>query len=124
MESMCVDCGLCCYASVPFGKGSVLVPELRCKHLKVEKGGKSCCGVYENRLDVAKDWCMPLAEAIKKGIFPEACPYVQDMQDYVGAAVVSDETYQALRPQIRKAIEAGGKPAWVSDTHWQKFTKE
>lgn len=34
LESMCVNCGLCCYAQVELVKGhKVLVPELRCRHL-------------------------------------------------------------------------------------------
>ena len=122
LEATCVDCGLCCYASAPLGKGSVMVPELRCKHLALEKGtGKSCCNVYEDRHDVAKGWCLPLADAIEKGVFPEQCPYVSDMKDYVGSAILSDTAYDMVRPQIKKAIEAGGKPEWVNDQHWDEF---
>ena len=124
LESMCVDCGLCCYASVPFGKGNVLVPDLRCKHLEYDSVGKSCCGVYEDRHDVAKGWCLPLADAIAKGVFPEQCPYVSDLKNYVGSAVLSDGAYQALKPELKKAIAAGGKPEWASDSHWKTFTEE
>lgn len=125
LESICVDCSLCCYASIPFGKGSVLIPEMRCKHLQVEKGtGKSCCAVYEDRHDVAGGWCLPLADAIAKGVFPQECPYVRDLQNYIGSATVSDETYQAIRPALQKAIAAGGKPEWLLASHWEMFLKK
>lgn len=124
LESMCVDCGLCCYASVNVNKsnGNVLIPDLRCKHLEVDKSnGKSCCSVYDTRHEVAKGWCLPLGEAIAKGVFPEACPYVRDVKDYVGTAVLSDAQYSALRPQLQKALSEQGKPAWVSDSTWNQF---
>ena len=111
----------CCYASAQLGKGQVLVPELRCKHLNVEENGKSCCSVYETRHEVAKGWCLPLAEAIQKGVFPDLCPYVRDMQDYVGSAVLSEDAYSYVRPQLQKSIMDSGKPSWVSDQLWAKF---
>ena len=126
LESMCVDCGLCCYASVPVNKSeSAYVPELRCKHLEIEKSsGKSCCNVYENRLEVAKGWCMPLAEAIQKGLFPEQCPYVRDMKDYVGAKIFPDPMYKAMKPSLQKSMAEGGKPEWVDEEHWNDFLTE
>lgn len=122
LESLCVDCGLCCYASVRMDKGQVLVPELRCQHLSVEKSGKSCCSVYEYRHDVAKSWCLPLAEAIEKSVFPSQCPYVADMKDYVGSAVLSDAAYQMVRPQIQKHLSSQVRPGWASDAQWSNFT--
>jgi uncharacterized cysteine cluster protein YcgN (CxxCxxCC family) len=125
LESTCVDCGLCCYASVPLAKGHVLVPELRCKHLQVESAtGKSCCSIYEQRHDLAKGWCLPLAEAINKGVFPEQCPYVRDMRDYVGTAVLSDSAYEMVRPALQKHLAAQPRPAWASATHWDAFVGE
>lgn len=112
----------CCYASAPLNKGSVLIPDLRCKYLEMDGDtGKSCCSVYEQRHDIAKGWCLPLADAIAKGVFPEQCPYVRDMQDYVGSVAVSDATYDALKPPLQKALARGGKPEWVSDSHWEMF---
>ena len=122
LEGMCVDCGLCCYASAPFGKGMVLVPELRCKHLAFKSDGASCCSIYETRHDTG--WCMPLAKAIEQNIFPDACPYVQDMKDYVGSAVLSDEAYEAVRPQLKKSMLNNERPEWVSPSHWEKFASE
>lgn len=123
-ESLCVDCGLCCYASVRLAKGSVLVPELRCRHLAVEGGtGKSTCSVYSDRHEVMKGWCLPLEEAISKGAFPPQCPYVRDLPGYDGCAALSGEAYEMVKPKIRKAIADMGKPPWVSDSHWERFLK-
>lgn len=124
LESMCVDCGLCCYAAVPLSKGNVIIPDLRCKHLCVEQGtGKSTCAVYDQRHEVAKGWCMPLAEAIAKGAFPAQCPYVADLPNYVGSAVLSDAAYELVKPQLQKTLGARGRPAWASDSHWTQFLK-
>lgn len=120
LESMCVNCGLCCWASAPVGKSSVFIPELRCKHLDFDSG-KACCSVYDKRHEVAKGWCLPLAEAIEKGVFPKSCPYVRDVQDYVGSVALPDEQYEAIRPALKKALEDGGKPTWVSDSLWKTF---
>ena len=120
LESMCVDCSLCCYASVPVGKSNTFIPELRCKYLKVDDG-KSCCSVYGDRTDTAKGWCLPLSDAIKKGVFPKQCPYVRDMQNYVGSVALPDTDYQAIRPALQKSLAEGGKPEWVSDLHWKQF---
>jgi uncharacterized cysteine cluster protein YcgN (CxxCxxCC family) len=126
LEGMCVSCGLCCYAAVPLAKGlNVLVPELRCKFL-VQKGseGETCCSVYEERFEKAKGWCLPLADAVQKGIFPDACPYVKDMKGYVGKAIFDDHSLQLVMPQIRKALAADGQPAWISDGDWKSFTRQ
>jgi uncharacterized cysteine cluster protein YcgN (CxxCxxCC family) len=122
LEGLCVDCGLCCYASVRMAKGSVLVPELRCQHLAVEGDtGKSSCSVYDNRHEVTKGWCLPLAEAIRKGAFPQQCPYVRDLPEYAGCAALSGEAYAMVKPKLRKAITDMGKPPWVSDSRWKQF---
>lgn len=114
----------CCTAQVQVEKGfNILVPELRCKFLVTKSDtGEMCCSTYETRLEVAKGWCNPLADAIKKGLFPKACPYVSEMMDYVGTVVLSDKAYANARPALRKALE-GPKPAWTSDNDWKDFTK-
>lgn len=124
LEGMCINCGMCCFAAVPFGKGNVIVPELRCSHLDINKStGESRCSVYEARHDVAKGWCMPLAEAIEKGVLPPACPYVVDMPSYVGSSPLSDLTYELIKPDLVRALAPKGKPTWLDDRHWQKFLK-
>lgn len=128
LESMCVDCGACCHATVPVAKSgttTVLIPDLRCKHLAVDKSnGKSCCSVYERRHEVAKGWCMPLAEAISKGAFPKTCPYVRDMKGYVGAVVLPDAEYDAMRPALTKALTEQGRPPWLSDSTYKTLTRQ
>jgi uncharacterized cysteine cluster protein YcgN (CxxCxxCC family) len=125
LEGMCVNCGLCCYAAVPVEKSvNALVPELRCKYL-VQKGsdGETCCSTYDTRFEKAGEWCMPLADAIQKGIFPELCPYVRDMKDYVGKVVLPDHLQQFVMPQIRKALIPQGQPRWLADSDWKAFVE-
>lgn len=124
LEGMCVDCGLCCHAAIPVAKGvNAIVPELHCKHLKRDDMGKSCCSVYDTRLEVAKGWCFPLAEAIQKGLFPDQCPYVREMKDYVGTTVLDDRSYEVIRPQVQKAVLEKGMPPWVAESVWKSFTE-
>jgi len=124
LEDTCHRCGLCCYSSVKFDKGNIFLPELRCRHLEFDENKKSCCNVYENRHEVTKGWCLPLVDAIEKGVFPDNCPYVKDVKDYVGTAVLSEEAYQMVRPTIQKALAEGGKPEWVNEDHWNEFLKK
>ena len=118
LEGMCVNCGLCCYAGVPVAKGV--------NALLVQKGsdGETCCSVYDERFEKAKGWCLPLAEAIQKGIFPEICPYVQDLKGYAGKVLLDHHTYDLVMPQIRKALTSEGQPRWLSDRDWKSFSEE
>lgn len=125
LEDMCHNCGICCTAQVSVDKGiNVLVPELRCKHLVTKSDGgegEMCCSVYEDRHEVAKGWCFPLADALEKGLFPDLCPYVQDLKGYVGSKVLPDAEYAAIKPVLKKALSAKGKPEWASDEAWKTF---
>lgn len=123
LENMCHSCGLCCRAKIKIDKSiNVLVPDLYCKYLeKGDEPGTTCCSVYEDRHEVAKGWCLPLAEAIEKGVFPDLCPYVQEVKGYVGAKILPDEEYNMLKPLIKKAVSSGGKPNWLSDEAWKNF---
>jgi uncharacterized cysteine cluster protein YcgN (CxxCxxCC family) len=123
LESLCVDCGICCTSAIPVGKSSVFVPELRCKHLSY-KDGESQCGVYNVRHDVAKNWCLPIADAIAKNVLPNACPYVQGMSNYEGPIALSESAYDMIRPQVKDKLIKGMKPEWASDSHWAKFLAE
>lgn len=125
LEDLCIRCGLCCYFSVSIDKsnGSVLIPDLRCKYLSFNKSGESCCNIYEKRHQIT-DWCLPLVEAIKKGIFPEQCPYVSDVKNYVGSVVLSNDAYKLIELELKKNIIKNGKPNWASDENWNEFIKE
>lgn len=122
LEGLCVDCGVCCWSAIKMHKGSVFVPELRCKYLEIDKGtSESRCSIYNKRHEIAKNWCLPLADAIAKSVFPNQCPYVKDLPDYQGSQPLSPEAYDFLRPKIRKALIAKGQPQWVSDSDWDHF---
>lgn len=64
---------------------------------------------------------MPLAAAIEKGIFPKECPYVADMEGYVGAQVLSDSQYQQMKPSLQKAIASQPFPAWANPHEYAVF---
>lgn len=122
LESMCVDCGICCFAQVELVKGhKVLIPELRCQYLVYEPEGKTCCSIYNERETKAKSWCLPLAEAIAKGLFPKPCPYVAEMEDYVGTHVLNEDQYDQLRPRLQKAFDPRQKPVWITHKAWALF---
>jgi uncharacterized cysteine cluster protein YcgN (CxxCxxCC family) len=122
LESLCVDCGICCHPAVPIAKGvNAVVPELHCKHLSRDCDGKTACTVYDKRLDIAKSWCYKLEDALEKGLFPDACPYVKDMPNYEGTTILNDRVYAMVKPQIREAIIAKGMPEWASERDWKSF---
>jgi hypothetical protein len=74
--------------------------------------------VYEDRQEVAKGWCFPLAEAIEKGLFPKECPYVADMTEYVGAKVLTDDQYAQMKPLIKSTVASNPIPKWAN---WEQF---
>lgn len=125
LESLCVDCGLCCYAAVPVAKSvNAFVPELRCKFLAQKSNGapgETCCSVYDNRFEKAGGWCLPLEQAIAKGVMPAQCPYVRDMPGYVGKVALDAHSYDLVRPQIRDHLVSKGMPDWADPAAWKQF---
>lgn len=127
LESLCVDCGLCCSASVSIDKSlKVIFPGLECQYLEKKHGGEAgetWCSVYDTRHEVAKTWCRPLPEAISKGILPNACPYVVDMPGYNGPITLTEGQYDTLIPLIVPDIKKHGQPNWVSGDQWSSFVR-
>lgn len=125
LENMCVSCGICCRPAVTVAKGvNAVIPELKCKYLvKKANGeeGETCCSVYEQRFEKAQGWCLPLAEGIEKGIFPDLCPYVKDIPNYIGKSILDDKIYNLLRPQLKATIMEKGQPEWASSEDWKSF---
>lgn len=76
--------------------------------------------MYEDRHDVNPQ-CLPLADAIQKGILPKACPYVCDMANYVGPQVLPSDVYSQLKPHIQKSLNNKPAPAWIDDATWKAF---
>ncbi len=116
-EDLCLHCGRCCHASVIAGKGRICVPELHCKHLCME-GGTSSCRVYGERHEVT-DWCFPMAQSIENQVFPPDCPYVAEIEGYVGAR--HSAFYGLMRSDIRAAMAADGMPSWVDPLEWARY---
>jgi uncharacterized cysteine cluster protein YcgN (CxxCxxCC family) len=124
LESICVNCGLCCYPAVQVAKNvHALIPDLRCKHLQMENG-VSKCEVYDQRLEVAKGWCFDLEKAISENVLPDVCPYVKDIPEYVGKTVLADRFYSKVEPQIKKAFASQPMPEWADPAAWSDFVKD
>lgn len=125
LEDLCVDCGLCCKASIQIDEfKKAVIPELGCKYLVHKREGEHYCSVYNVRHDIAKGWCRPLNEAIQKGIFPDICPYVKDIEGYKGPEILPWGEYDVLRPLIKKALQREEKPEWASYEMWKSFTED
>ena len=77
LEDVCLHCGRCCRLLV-IDHGHPRLTGLRCPH-QTEAGE---CSRYETRLEV--ETCMPLLEAIVKGVQPAGCPYVRGIAGYTG----------------------------------------
>lgn len=120
LEAMCINCGICCVGSVKIGDEKIRTPDLGCKYLEW-KDDESRCSIYETRHEVAKDWCQPLAAAISKGILPDLCPYVKDLDSYSGPISLSEDQYNKTKPLLRALLASKGQPQWTDDTQWQEF---
>ena len=118
-EDLCRNCGRCCHASVIVGEGRIRVPELHCKHLDM-CSGKSRCKVYTTRHEVT-DWCHPMAKSIENGVFPRNCPYVVEIEGYVGTAELPPAFYSLVEAELRAALVAGGMPEWVDALEWARY---
>jgi len=66
--------------------GELIAVPFKCVHLDAETG---LCGVYERRHEVYPQ-CLPIAEAIARGILPGDCPYVADIKGYRGPRDMRD----------------------------------
>lgn len=126
LEGLCVSCGACCHASVSIAKGvDAIMPDLRCKYLALKSGtNESCCSVYEDRFEKAKGWCLPLADAIEKGVFPSQCPYVKDLKGYVGRVVLDERTMNEVNKSVKDFVVSKGMPDWISEYDWKAYRED
>ena len=85
-DSICCRCGRCCYEKVDF-EGRIYYTELPCEFLDTET---NLCRVYTDR-DVKRPGCVRLTdEILKKGVMPEDCPYVADLENYPAPTLLDD----------------------------------
>lgn len=87
-EAICINCGLCCYASVDIvGVGHVLLLKHPCPYMFRVESGESRCDIYSDRHSV--QWCRDLPSAIDTGSLPVECPYVSGIDNYDGKRVIA-----------------------------------
>ena len=76
-ESLCRRCGRCCAKKVILD-GRVIYTPFYCEHLDPET---RLCRVYEQRHEVNVR-CLPVAQAVERGVLPADCPYVAGREPY------------------------------------------
>jgi len=93
-EDKCTQCGKCCYRKVMW-QGIAVFTNSHCPHYNVET---KLCKDYENRLNLGVG-CLTVEEAIKNKALPNDCPYVEDLDDYVGP-VTFEEAMSLVQVQL------------------------
>ena len=76
-EAVCKKCGNCCRKKTQIGKKVIYLPYW-CQYLDTTT---RLCRVYSRRHEVHPG-CKTIDEAIKMGILPADCAYVQGLKDY------------------------------------------
>jgi uncharacterized cysteine cluster protein YcgN (CxxCxxCC family) len=84
-DDKCLRCGRCCYERSVIA-GVAVRTSVPCEHLDV---GTMLCRVYDRRHEVAPH-CASVEDGIELGVFPADCPYVRDVEGYVGPVDVSN----------------------------------
>lgn len=75
-QDKCKRCGQCCTIKIDIF-GVIMQTQQKCPYLKYnETEKKYFCEVYKDRFSVA-GWCHPISDAIKEGIVPNDCGYVE-----------------------------------------------
>jgi hypothetical protein len=78
-EDICRRCGRCCYYKVLTDVGPAFTRR-PCQFLDVDK---NLCKAYSRRFEKGVG-CLPTEEAIRLRALPSDCPYVKDIEGYVG----------------------------------------
>lgn len=111
LESYCTNCGACCKAGVTFQKSHslhrVYINDLSCRNLSMENG-KSKCAVYGTRFQKAQ-WCADTEEMLVKGLVPQDCPYVENLNGYKPSVTLDNNSYSQLIPLLQLGISKGSK---------------
>jgi len=79
-EDMCTHCGKCCHAKAKI-RGKVLIfLSQPCYFLRKVEESEYLCDVYNERFECCKN-CLPIDEALARGVMPEECVYVKWLGD-------------------------------------------
>ena len=77
-EAVCLRCGRCCYKKIIVGT-TVFYTPYPCKWFDE---ATKLCSVYERRQQ-ENPACLPIDDAIERGVLPADCPYVAGLDDYL-----------------------------------------
>jgi uncharacterized cysteine cluster protein YcgN (CxxCxxCC family) len=120
-ESVCRQCGQCCYSSVLYEDRLVIIPELPCKYLVKKSDTVAVCAIYPNRHQLVK-WCNPVNQStVAKGLFPDDCPYVKDIPGYVGKTQMGDSGKKEFYMTLRRTFPNQMRPEYINESDWDKF---
>ena len=117
-ESVCNDCGGCCYLSFELGRKTVIVRDLPCKNLRFDDEGKSLCAIYERRLET--DYCHRVTpQTVRWGLFPGDCPYVEDIKGYRGKIYLDE--HPEYKERIVEEYGDTERPDFIRARDWRRF---
>jgi uncharacterized protein len=118
-ESLCLQCGKCCYAKYHLGILVIVDPEKPCKYLDNNK-----CSVYNERFKVNPSCKKVLSYALfVNGILPRECRYIQLKEGYIPSIFPKDidhfwEIVRSIEEALQKTnyeFEYNGKKVAASD---------
>ena len=101
-ESICRQCGKCCYEKVDLGAGEIIYTSEPCVHLDTKT---NLCKVYGNRQIVEPD-CIELTEDLVRSLnwLPPDCAYLEYVRrkDTLQAVRMAEEKAQRKRNSRRR----------------------
>jgi len=120
-ESLCRKCGQCCYSSVLYQDRLTIIPDLPCKYLKKQNENMAICSIYSERQKVAR-WCNNVTkDTVCKGLFPDDCPYVQNIPGYQGKVMISGQEKERFYLWLSRTFPDQIRPEYISELDWGKF---
>lgn len=106
-ESLCRRCGVSCHTPIQMGSRLVVIPEIHCRFLEHDAEGRSACGIYDKRHEIAP-WCRTAEEAIPLQALAHDCPYAAGIEGFKGKRWAKDWEHQAIARVLReKLIQEG-----------------
>jgi len=125
-DSLCTQCGICCYLYLPGENGRLFYTPFLCGNLnQVTK----LCAVFDQRLKVFKP-CNTAERGVRRKVMPVGCPYTAGVKDYVGPAPDYNAS-PAVKARVDKILADGPNEhgqyvingdAYVLDTNWTPTT--
>jgi hypothetical protein len=90
-----------------------VLPDVHCRFLGRDEGGRYACTVYETRFEEAP-WCIWADEAKQGSLLSIDCPYHRGVPDQKGKTFLNDRLLGTVAPQIAAQLLKSGIPEWVT----------